>query len=68
MRGDLQKTGHYVFNNTDSHEDYLQALMSTVGELDAILKPYGIARRIYACRAGRAGVPPLDRRGVRADP
>lgn len=45
-----QKTGHYVFSNTDSHEDYLQALMSTVGELDAILKPYGIARQIYACQ------------------
>lgn len=34
----------------DSHEDYLQALMRTVGELDAVLKPYGIAREIYACQ------------------
>ncbi|WP_410787038.1 hypothetical protein [Kribbella sp. C-35] len=45
-----QKTGHYTFNNTNSHEDYLQALMSTVGELDAILQPHGIMREIYACQ------------------
>lgn len=50
VRAVPQKTGHYVFNNTDSHEDYLQALMSTVGKLDAILKPYGIPREIYACQ------------------
>lgn len=50
VRAVPQKTGHYVFSNADSHEDYLQALMSTVGELDTLLKPYGIAREIYACQ------------------
>ncbi|TDW98500.1 hypothetical protein [Kribbella sp. VKM Ac-2566] len=49
VRAVPQKAGRYRFNNTNSHEDYLQALMSTVGTLDAILKPYGITREICAC-------------------
>ncbi|TDO45671.1 hypothetical protein EV651_12860 [Kribbella sp. VKM Ac-2571] len=50
VRAVPRKAGHYMFNNTDSREDYLQALMSTIGELDAILKPYGITREICACQ------------------
>ena len=50
VRAVPQQAGRYVFNNTDSYEDYLQALMSTVGTLDAILKPYGITREICACQ------------------
>ncbi len=45
-----QKPGHYMFSATDSHEDYLQALMGTVGELDAILVPYGVTREIRSCQ------------------
>ena len=43
-----QKPGHDAFNSTDSHEDYLHALMGTVGKLDAILLPYCVTREIRA--------------------
>ncbi|WP_327640840.1 hypothetical protein OHB24_21345 [Kribbella sp. NBC_00482] len=48
VRAIPQKPGHYAFNSADSHEDYLQALMGTVGKLDAILLPYGVTREIRA--------------------
>lgn len=53
VRAVPQKVGRYGFNSANSHEDYLQALMSTVGELDAILKPHGITREIYACQVAQ---------------
>jgi hypothetical protein len=45
-----QLAGHYVFANVDTYEDYLQALLGAVGELDAALTPYGITREISGCR------------------
>lgn len=50
VRSVPQNTGHYIFTDLASHEDYLQALLGTVGKLDAILKANGIAREIYACQ------------------
>jgi hypothetical protein len=50
VRAVPHKPGHYAFNNAGSRQDYLQAVMSTVGELDAILKLYGTTRQIYACQ------------------
>lgn len=45
------KLGCYVFTQVSTYDDYLQALMGTVGELDAVMSAYQVKREVYAVQA-----------------